>query len=440
MTVILLSFTLMSCSTIKKAELNSSTATGAVEEVEQLQQSLYLNQTDLLAYEPFYEGSEKLSEAQNMLSEDEDVNEIINLAAEAKAYFQKAKQKADKRSHVPKQILDSRESALSYGVRSNKQLYRRLIENDEQLRDATDNFSEDLTKNEYSKYQNNYLQLKVKAIQNNELKLARQVLKQAESNNAEDKAPSTLSKTKKSITAAENLIAKNSSAPISYMSSVKRANRAAKLLNDVMNKIEEMGEDTSEKVALKLVYQDRKIGKLSSKLEDIQGDLSQTKFNVDKVSEKLEKKQQKLKTAKTKLTTQKDIDEVRNNFDNETTEIYQQDDKLIFRIKKIDFNVGSAKLPAESMDLLTNIRSAIQELQAEEISIQGHTDSTGPSKLNKKLSKDRADAVAKYLKSIDNQKLQITTEGYGESMPLSSNNTAEGRAQNRRVDIVVSLE
>ena len=438
--MIILSLSLMSCSTIEKAKLDSSTPAAAIDEVEQLQQKLYKNQVDLLAHESFQEGTERLNEAKNELANNEDPKEIMNLTAKAKAYFQKAKKKANNKTYTPRQILESRKTAINHGARSDKQLNKRLIEIDHELRDSTDNFSEELENEEYSKYQNDYLELKVNILQHNELNLARQVLEKAQSNDAEDKAPDTLSKTKKSIRAAENLIAKNSSDPNTYLSSVKRANRAAKLLNDVMNKIDKMGEDTSEKVALKLVYQDRKIGKLSSQLEDVKGDLSQSKYSVDKITGKLQRKEQKLEKTSSKLTTQREIDEIRNNFDNDKAEIYQQGDKLIFRIKQIDFSVGSAKLPSDSLGLLTNIRSAIQELQVEEVAVHGHTDSTGSSELNQKLSQQRADAVAKYLKSIDNEKIEITTKGYGESKPLTTNNTKQGRAQNRRVDIVVSVK
>lgn len=428
----------MSCSSIKKAELDSSTPKAAIQEVELLKQNHYSKQIDLLSHEAFKNGSEKLNEAKYKLENNEDPQEIMDSAARAKAYFQKAEKNADKRTNVPQQILDARKSALNYGVRSNKNLQSDLNDIDDELIDATDNFSENLDDDEYAKYQNNYLDLKTKAIQHNELQLARHVLKIELENDADEKAPSTVSKTKKSIKAAENLIANNSSDPNSYMPSVKRANRSAKLLNDVMDKIDKMGEDTSEKVALKLVYQDRKIGKLSGQIDDIKHDLNISEYNVDQISGELQLKKQRLKKTSSKLSTQREIDEIRNNFDEKTAEIFQQGDDLIFRLKEIDFNVGSAKIPADSLDLLTKIRSAIQELEAENVSIHGHTDSTGSSEFNKKLSKQRAEAVAKYLKSVDNEKINITTKGFGDSKPLSVNNTKEGRAKNRRVDIVIS--
>jgi len=71
--------------------------------------------------------------------------------------------------------------------------------------------------------------------------------------------------------------------------------------------------------------------------------------------------------------------------------------------------------------------------------VQGHTDSVGSAEVNKRLSKERALAVANYLFSLRGG-YKITYAGYGESHPIASNETAAGRATNRRVDLVVTVK
>lgn len=72
------------------------------------------------------------------------------------------------------------------------------------------------------------------------------------------------------------------------------------------------------------------------------------------------------------------------------------------------------------------------------ILLEGHTDSTGPASYNQRLSKSRADAVMKVLVSQFNISAErIRTSGMGESQPIASNDTAEGRARNRRVEAIV---
>jgi len=72
------------------------------------------------------------------------------------------------------------------------------------------------------------------------------------------------------------------------------------------------------------------------------------------------------------------------------------------------------------------------------VEIDGYTDSTGSLELNERLSQERADAVRSYLSSQGVNSSAITTQGFGPSQPIASNDTASGRQQNRRVELVVS--
>ncbi len=72
------------------------------------------------------------------------------------------------------------------------------------------------------------------------------------------------------------------------------------------------------------------------------------------------------------------------------------------------------------------------------IEVQGHTDNTGTDAHNMTLSENRANAVANYLKSNGVASSRVTTKGFGESAPKYDNNTEDGRAQNRRVEFLIS--
>jgi outer membrane protein OmpA-like peptidoglycan-associated protein len=108
-----------------------------------------------------------------------------------------------------------------------------------------------------------------------------------------------------------------------------------------------------------------------------------------------------------------------------------------FSTSGIYFNTGSATLRAESHGILKEIAGILKENEAIRIQIIGHTDNTGNSGNNQSLSEQRAAAVKKYLNntfSIDNNRM--TTAGKGSSQPVAENNSAEGKAQNRRVEFV----
>lgn len=105
----------------------------------------------------------------------------------------------------------------------------------------------------------------------------------------------------------------------------------------------------------------------------------------------------------------------------------------------IYFESGSAKIKEESFESLQTLAGLLNKHPEIKTTVEGHTDSSGDSAFNLQLSKDRAAAVRDYLvkhgESLDN----IASEGYGSSKPVASNDTKEGRAKNRRVEIVVTL-
>ena len=70
------------------------------------------------------------------------------------------------------------------------------------------------------------------------------------------------------------------------------------------------------------------------------------------------------------------------------------------------------------------------------VSVEGHTDSVGSVAYNQTLSERRAKTVRDYLVSQGIDASRITTRGFGKSKPIASNDTAEGRAENRRVEII----
>ena len=101
----------------------------------------------------------------------------------------------------------------------------------------------------------------------------------------------------------------------------------------------------------------------------------------------------------------------------------------------IKFDTGSASIKAASYPVLAEIAATLQRNPNLKVEIQGHTDSAGSLALNNRLSSNRAQAVRDYLINEGVRPDQLTATGYGPSLPLVSNDTAEGRARNRRVEL-----
>ena len=102
------------------------------------------------------------------------------------------------------------------------------------------------------------------------------------------------------------------------------------------------------------------------------------------------------------------------------------------------FPLNGTTLNSESKKALAEFAEKMADMPETDITVYGHTDNTGSAEVNERISKQRADAVAQYLQSCSISKDRLTSEGKSFTMPVADNSTAEGRAQNRRVEVYIS--
>jgi outer membrane protein OmpA-like peptidoglycan-associated protein len=105
-----------------------------------------------------------------------------------------------------------------------------------------------------------------------------------------------------------------------------------------------------------------------------------------------------------------------------------------------NFKTGSAELTAESMSQAERLGDLLVKLSADfaKIAIHGHTDAAGSDELNLSLSKARSATIEKIFVGRGVAAAKLSSEGFGESQPVATNDTAAGRAQNRRVELLFS--
>ncbi len=131
--------------------------------------------------------------------------------------------------------------------------------------------------------------------------------------------------------------------------------------------------------------------------------------------------------------------ETQNFFRVDEAEVYKKGNQLIVRLKGMQFPVGTALIMPENYQLLSKVQRAIKLFDDPSVVIEGHSDSTGSDEINKALSQQRADAVKDYFIANNTlAKSKIVAVGYGSDRPVASNASAEGRAANRRIDVVVT--
>lgn len=106
--------------------------------------------------------------------------------------------------------------------------------------------------------------------------------------------------------------------------------------------------------------------------------------------------------------------------------------------ENVTFATGSATLSNQAIAALSKAAQTLVQYPDTTLTVAGHTDSTGSDAINQPLSERRAQAVAGYLNQQGVAAKRLSTIGYGSRQPVASNATAEGRAQNRRVEILIN--
>lgn len=102
------------------------------------------------------------------------------------------------------------------------------------------------------------------------------------------------------------------------------------------------------------------------------------------------------------------------------------------------FDIDKSDLTADAKPTLNKLVEVLNKYPDTNIELQGHTDDTGPANYNQSLSERRAKAVDGYLTSKGIPAKRIRTKGFGETVPKYDNTTASGRAQNRRVEFLIT--
>jgi outer membrane protein OmpA-like peptidoglycan-associated protein len=109
-----------------------------------------------------------------------------------------------------------------------------------------------------------------------------------------------------------------------------------------------------------------------------------------------------------------------------------------FVFEELNFNTGSATLTGDASSTIQTTAAVLKAFPGAQVRIEGHTDNVGDPAANKQLSADRAAAVAKGVQDLGIPAARIQSTGWGEEKPVASNDSEDGRAQNRRMEIVIT--
>jgi OOP family OmpA-OmpF porin len=415
---------------IKKAEIPPTTA--PADEISRMDADInegYKQQYDVLDNKNFAKSQKYLDKAKRDMAKGKSQQDILDDLGYARAYLQRTHDVSEGRREMVSGILDARRSAIENGAKNFPKERRNIGKADDELRKVSDDIK--ISSDKFNKIQNAYLDIELGAIQDTQLGNAQAAVTAARHNGAESNVPGTLREADVDLTNAYNQIAANRHNPDGYRDAVEKANAQAQLLVEVLATSKRGNKTLPEDVALDMVKQNRQ-------LRSVSGELHQTREHAAMLGKQVSEQERQLSDAEAQQKLNQAFEEARKEFGKNEAEVYRQGDKLLIRLKAMNFPSGKSDLPSDSLSLLSKVKGIAEELNPQQVVVEGHTDSTGSAQINQQLSQDRAKAVANYFESngMEGEVIQAVGQGYQE--PIASNKTKAGRAKNRRVDVIIT--
>jgi len=178
------------------------------------------------------------------------------------------------------------------------------------------------------------------------------------------------------------------------------------IINQKNNKIKELNDKTA--------YLESRLSRLASSEEKLKFEIEQEKIYKEK------------------------IDRISASFSLHEGKALLDGKNVLIRLYGLNFPSGKSDIKPQFFGLLSKLKNAFSEFSDCLIIIEGHTDSIGSDAVNQQLSEDRAEAIRQYIIANSNISWdRIKATGYGEARPVASNETSEGQAKNRRIDVVI---
>ncbi|WP_419657626.1 OmpA/MotB domain protein [Desulfosarcina variabilis str. Montpellier] len=466
---LLLAF-ISACATPQPANISSDSPEQLVSQLEQSLTSARDNQVNVLAPGSFNDAQLSFNKAKKALDHGEKLSAIGRYVNAGNASLKKAEEIAQVSRTILGETNKAREKALKVGADKLGKPYNEVNKRYLELTKAIENDNLSYAQKNAAKVQAAFRDVEIMAIKDAALGNARQMLADAEDAKVQKIAPQAYSDALKALNEAETFVAQNPYKNESINQKAANAEFMVQRMISISESSQTFEKMEPEASALYLEELLSRVGKASGAgelrdkgIENQISTLTDAAFAVEQKNKMLEDeskgyqaqiadlKQQlaglqgysrEQEAAKQKLAAEREFNErfnqVQSYFQADEAEVYKQGGQLVIRLRGINFPVGQATLTPDNYTLLSKVQKAIRTFDQPTVTIEGHTDSTGAKAVNQELSQKRAQAVKTYL--VANNTLpeyRIRAAGYGPDRPLAPNTTAEGRAINRRIDVLI---
>ncbi len=210
-----------------------------------------------------------------------------------------------------------------------------------------------------------------------------------------------------------------------------------KLTEQLSSTLASLGATESEDTPMGMVKRlDTKVSELISEHKRVQGQLEDERMKYVDLQESMQNVSAELEERTDKETKFKNAKSILNPSEGEV--LFNSSNDIVLRLHGLSFGVNKTDITDKHIILLQKVQNIIEMFPDAKLAIEGHTDASGDAATNRQLSEKRAYSVMQYLR----QSMLISAErinaiGYGAEKPVASNKTNDGRAKNRRIDILI---
>jgi len=450
------------------------------------------DQLNVLVPDTFALAEKHLESAEKGLVRGGEITDITENVTKGRTYLNMAEEKVEMVKKLLPDTIKARDMARSAGATKFESDYSDLEDDFLVLTRAIENDNLNLAQQRQGDVTREFRQLELRAIKEKTLGRVRELFGSAEQAGAKKKVPNTYTLAEQKLNEADSFISEQRYETDVMVKKADEALFEAERLNQVLSLSEQMREQKAEentlfveglldRITKKLSATDMRNEPIDTQVDNILGLITSLQndrqFMIEKTKDMntqheemtgkyqvelddltrqvaaLEGKTKQEQAAKIELENEKRAveerlaaerrfdelyNEVQNYYGSDEAEVYKQGYQLVIRLKNVKFPIGKSVIMPDNYQLLGKVQQSIRTYGEPDVVIEGHTDSTGSSTVNELLSQERAQAVKEYL--LQNRTLpaeKMMALGYGAEKPLASNATVEGRAINRRIDIVI---
>lgn len=408
-----------------------------------------------LAPSGFAAANAKLAEAISLGRSKRD-DRVAELVKAATASTDKAEADATTTKTLMREVLEARQMAIA--ANANTMLPTEFDALDNKLRKAGEKVEEgdhEGAKGWRPEMIKGYAEVELAALKQDATEKAREDIADAIQKDADDYAPTTLKLAREELALAVAVLETNRNQREKARSHALRSSQLAMQSVEITDLIRDFDRRDASMEDIVLWYQKQLALINEPSGEDLPFHLPNHKVVEtlrDKFSTYNEMQQSELATRmdlqsrleaveRENREAQARYDRIQDLFSLAEANVYRQGHNVLLELHAFNFPSGKSEIQSENFVLLDKIVSAIHGFPNPSVVVSGHTDSVGGNVVNQNLSQKRAETVAAFLEKIGGfDKTHLTAIGYGESRPVASNDTAEGRANNRRIEVLIINE